>query len=257
MSARLPDLVAHRGYAKRYPENTLPAVEAALRAGVSYIEVDVQLSADGVPMLMHDVELARTTGAAGRITETSFAALSRLRAGEAERPGPRFRDTPIPTLAALIELLGRWPAAQAFVELKRESLDAFGIEAVVARVLDVIAPRIDRCIVISFEQTALRQIRIQARAAGAPRIGWVVSVWDEAQRAIADELAPDYLFCNYTKIPEPDTPLWPGPWRWAFYEVTDPAVALALARRGAALIETMALDAYTIPPWSLRINDDV
>jgi len=253
MSTPRPELVAHRGYAGRYPENTLPAVEAALRAGVNYIEVDVQLTADGMPVLLHDVELARTTGAAGRVIDLSFAALRQLRAGETARLGPHLRDTPIPTLAALLDLLDAWPVAQVFVELKRESLDAFGIEAVVARVLDVLAPRIDRCIVISFEQEALRRVRLQARAAGTPRIGWVVSTWDEPQRAIATVLAPDYLFCNHTKIPDPETPLWPGPWRWAFYEVADPAVALALARRGAALIETMALDAYAIPPWSLRI----
>jgi glycerophosphoryl diester phosphodiesterase len=257
MNARRAELVAHRGYAGRYPENTLPAVEAALRAGVNYIEVDVQLSADGVPVLMHDVELARTTGAAGRVTETTLAALSRLRAGETARLGPRFRDTPIPTLAALMSLLDAWPAAQVFVELKRDSLDAFGADPVVARVLDVLAPGIERCIVISFEPEALRRIRLQARASGTPRIGWVVSAWDEEQRAIATALAPDYLFCNHAKIPNPETLLWPGPWKWAFYEVADPSVALALAQRGASLIETMALDAYTVPPWSLRIANGI
>lgn len=252
MSGRTPELVAHRGYAKRYPENTLPALAAALRAGVHYIEVDVQLTADGVPVLFHDVELARTTGAAGRITESAFNTLLQLCAGEVARLGPRFRDTPIPPLAALVELLGVWPAAQAFVEIKRDSLEAFGTDAVIARVLDTLAPCRDRCIVISFEQDAL----VHARAAGAARIGWVVTGWDEAQRAIANALAPDYLFCNYTKLPAADTPLWPGPWRWVFYEVTDPALALVLAQRGADLIETMALDAYAIPPWSLRMADD-
>lgn len=253
MKTRIPTLVAHRGYAKRYPENTLPAIAAALRAGVKYIEVDVQVSADGVPVLFHDVELARTTGAAGRVIETSFTELSRLRAGETARLGPRFRNTPIPTLAALTELLGAWPAAQAFIELKRDSLDAFGTDTVIARVLDILAPCRERCVLISFEHDAL----IRVRTAGAARIGWVVTSWDEAQHDIATALAPDYLFCNYTKLPAADTPLWPGPWRWAFYEVTDPAIALALAQRGAALIETMALDAYTVPPWSLQVDDDV
>lgn len=247
-----PHIIAHRGYAKRYPENTLPAVVAALRAGVNYLEVDVQLTADGVPVLLHDVELARTTGAAGRITETTFAELGRLRAGETARLGPRFRDTPIPTLASLMELLGAWPAAHAFIEIKRESIEAFGADAVVARVLGALAPRLDRCVPISFAQEAL----VRARAAGAPRIGWVLTHWDEAQREIAAALAPDYLFCNHAKLPAADTPLWPGPWRWAFYEVTNPALALELARRGAALIETMALDAFALPPWSLRGGDD-
>ena len=252
MNARLPTLVAHRGYAGRYPENTLPAVAAALRAGVSCVEIDVQLTADGVPVLFHDADLARTTGAAGRITGTAFPALQGMRAGETARLGPRFRATMIPTLAEFAELLRAWPAAQAFVELKRESLDTFGSDAVVARVLDALAPCLDRCILISFDEHALSR----ARAAGAPRIGWVVGAWDDVQRNIAEALAPDFLFCNHTRIPDPSTPLWPGPWQWAFYEVTDPALALDLARRGATLVETMALDAFTGPPWSLTIADE-
>src|SRR5207244_2240185 len=55
----LPDLVAHRGYALRYPENTLVALDAAIRAGAKYVELDVQLSKDGFPVLMHDKTLAR------------------------------------------------------------------------------------------------------------------------------------------------------------------------------------------------------
>ena len=50
----IPELVAHRGYALHYPENTLIGIEAAIRAGARYVEVDVQLSADKVPVLFHD-----------------------------------------------------------------------------------------------------------------------------------------------------------------------------------------------------------
>jgi glycerophosphoryl diester phosphodiesterase len=252
MTGPAPPLVAHRGYAGRYPENTLLAVETALRAGVGYIEVDVQLTADHVPVLFHDLELKRTTGAKGRITDITLDEASRLRAGETARFGLRFRDTPVPTLAALIELLQAWPGAQAFIEIKRESLDAFGTEAVVKRIMDTLAPCRERCVTISFDQDAL----IAARACGAARIGWVITAWSEAQHDVADALSPDYLFCNHRKLPAADTLLWSGPWRWVFYEVADPALARALARRGPALIETMALDAYAVPPWSLRIADD-
>ena len=117
MTDRAPPIVAHRGYAGRYPENTLPAVEAALRAGVEYIEIDVQLTADHVPVLFHDIELKRTTGARGLITGITFEDSTRLRAGEVARLGLRFRDIAIPTLAALVGLLQAWPKVQAFIEI--------------------------------------------------------------------------------------------------------------------------------------------
>ena len=52
-------LLAHRGWASRYPENSRAGIEAALRAGVPSVEIDVQLSGDGVPMVIHDAGLER------------------------------------------------------------------------------------------------------------------------------------------------------------------------------------------------------
>ena len=60
----LPELVAHRGNAADFPENTLPALRSALDAGIPWVEIDVHLSADGVPFVIHDVRLDRTTRSA-------------------------------------------------------------------------------------------------------------------------------------------------------------------------------------------------
>ncbi|HEX9880082.1 MAG TPA: glycerophosphodiester phosphodiesterase family protein [Candidatus Binatia bacterium] len=234
---RLPALVAHRGYTRHYPENTLPACEAALGAGARYVEVDVQLTADGVPVLFHDLELRRTTGAAGRITGIPFDALEKLSAGETERLGPRFRDTQVPALSALVDQLQAWRDVHAFIELKPESMQVFGLETVVAKVMAIIPPIAGRSTLISFDREAMRY----ARSLGARSIGWVLTAYSEEMLAKARSEAPDYLFCNYTKVPTDDSPLWVGPWRWVVYEITDASVALALAARGAALIETMAV----------------
>ena len=59
------ELVAHRGHALEFPENTLPAFESALQLGVRWLELDVQLSSDHVPMVLHDATLERTTAATG------------------------------------------------------------------------------------------------------------------------------------------------------------------------------------------------
>ena len=55
-------LVAHRGHAAAFPENTLPALRSALELGAAWLEFDIQLSADRIPVLCHDASLQRTAG---------------------------------------------------------------------------------------------------------------------------------------------------------------------------------------------------
>lgn len=238
-SPRIPCLVAHRGYAARYPENTLPAVEAALRAGACYVEVDVQLSADGMPLLLHDANLKRTAGIDAGIFDLTLEHAKQVHVDE---------DVTIPALAALVELLHDWPRVTAFIEIKEESLARYGTAYTVERTLAALEPCAAQCVPISFTVAAVEQ----ARALGAHAIGWVVREWDTASRATAEALAPEYLFCNHTKLPPPPLPLWQGPWRWALYEIADPKLALALAARGADLIETMDIAAMLRHPLLRR-----
>ena len=55
-------LVAHRGQPQSYPENSLAGFEHALQAGASYVETDVQITSDGVPVLSHDANLLEISG---------------------------------------------------------------------------------------------------------------------------------------------------------------------------------------------------
>ncbi len=108
-------LIAHRGGGDRAPENTLAGLRAAAAAGFSAVEFDVMLSADGVPVLIHDETLARTSNGHGQVCQTTAAQLARLDAGSWFAPA--FSGEPIPTLAealALCRQLGLW----ANVEIK-------------------------------------------------------------------------------------------------------------------------------------------
>jgi glycerophosphoryl diester phosphodiesterase len=93
------------------------------------------------------------------------------------------------------------------------------------------------CVVISFNYEALVYARKQASVA----IGWIITTWDEANHQLAKELTPDYLICNYRKVPFDNGGLWTGPWAWALYDVTDPALALQLHQQGADMISTFAI----------------
>jgi len=233
----IPKLVAHRGHASQYPENTLPAIESALKAGACYIEVDIQLTADGVPVLFHDDDMLRITGQSQCITQLNANQLHQYSACETARFGEKYTATSIPTLAELLTLLSAWPDRQAFIEIKDESTKRFGTDLVVKEIMRQLTPFGTQCIPISYEVAALES----ARALGAHSIGWVAAKWDEASHQIARQLEPDYLFTNHSRLPENPDDIWRGPWQWALYEVTDPELALALATKGIELIETMAI----------------
>jgi glycerophosphoryl diester phosphodiesterase len=79
--ARRPLVIAHRGGAGLWPENTLYAFERAARAGVDVIETDAHLTADGAVVLIHDATVERTTDGAGRVAQMTLAELKRLDAG--------------------------------------------------------------------------------------------------------------------------------------------------------------------------------
>jgi glycerophosphoryl diester phosphodiesterase len=229
-----PTIVAHRGDAEHFPENTLPAFEAAWRGGLRHVELDVQVSADGVPYVIHDAALDRTTNATGDLRLMHAGQLDGIDAGEPARFGRRHAGTPLPRLSSALALMEDFPASQAFVEVKRASLVHHGHARCMEKVLAALAPAAGRCIVISFDAEACRI----ARAAGVP-VGWVVH-GDSAERLTTLEaLAPDYAFCDHRELPATGA-LPTGPWRWVIYEVVDAPLALELASRGAAMIESMA-----------------
>ncbi len=116
-------IAGHRGGADSAPENTLPAVRAALDAGYDYVEVDLQLTVDGHAVLMHDATVDRTTDGHGRIASLTLAEVRELDAGSSFSGA--FAGTGVPTAEeffdvlaphrgrAILDLKGRWDAAAA------------------------------------------------------------------------------------------------------------------------------------------------
>jgi glycerophosphoryl diester phosphodiesterase len=86
-----PLVIAHRGASAERPENTLAAFRRAIAVGADGIELDVQMTGNGVPVVFHDETLRRLTGAAGRLEARSWAELARLRVRGDEKI-PRLSD---------------------------------------------------------------------------------------------------------------------------------------------------------------------
>lgn len=216
-------LVAHRGHVARYPENTLPALEDALRLGAPWIEFDVQLSRDAVPYLFHDRQLTRLCALNAAVHELDSAQLSSLRTAE----------IPLARLDQVPPLLARYPHAQAFVEIKRVALEQHGAARVLERVRSSLASIAARCVWISFDFDFLWLARQQ----GIARLGAVIDRWEERLDPRLERLQPEFLFADLEGLPAQGE-LRFGNAQLVIYEVGDASTARALHSRGVGSVET-------------------
>lgn len=179
-------IISHRGAAAIAPENTLAAMRVAIEQGVEFVETDVRLTADGVPILMHDPTLDRTTSGRGPVVHRTFAEIRALDAGSwfssdfAGEPVPtleEFLDELAPsTTRALVELKGEWATGQieAVVELlrarymvNRVALQSFELPTL--QQLQELAPEFARILLTRAwdEGTVQEAVELQVSAVGA------------------------------------------------------------------------------------------
>ena len=149
-------VIAHRGASGYAPENTLAAFELAVRQGADAFELDVRLTADGVPVVIHDPSLDRTTDRRGPIGALRLNDLHEIDAGarltlDGGRTFPfRARGVRIPTL---VDVLRAFPEMPVLVEVK----EAAAQEAVRRVILEEAA--VDRCVLASEDHAALQIFR--------------------------------------------------------------------------------------------------
>jgi glycerophosphoryl diester phosphodiesterase len=154
---KLPPVIGHRGAAACAPENTLAGFRAAAACGARWVEFDVRLAADGVPVVIHDATLRRTTDGRGRVERMTAAALARLDAGSWFHG--RFRGERIPTLA---QALACARSLRLGVNIEVKPVPAAGAAAAraVAAALEGADPR--RVLVSSFDWSVLATLAADA-----------------------------------------------------------------------------------------------
>jgi glycerophosphoryl diester phosphodiesterase len=157
-------IIAHRGASAEAPENTLPAFELAMAQGADAFELDVRASADGVPIVIHDPTLVRTTDRADYVGALSSAELRSADAGARFSPDGgrtfpwRGRGIHIPTLA---EVLRAFPSMPVLIEAKEAR-----VGGAVRRVL-IEERAADRCVIASALEAAVVGFREAPFLAGA------------------------------------------------------------------------------------------
>ncbi|GGL18721.1 glycerophosphodiester phosphodiesterase [Mangrovihabitans endophyticus] len=205
--------VAHRGYSAVAPENTLPALDAAVLAGASLIEFDVRTTADGVPVVIHDRTVDRTTSGIGEVGELTWAQIHELDAGSwfsaayagarvplladvlsllcaprAQKPAP---ERPVPPAEAPDEIADPPPAPpspELLLEIKSPAT-AEQVEAILGMVGE--AGLLERTVVQSFDPDV---VRLAAEAVPQVRRGLLRFDFDADQLAVAKDLG--LTFCN-------------------------------------------------------------
>lgn len=151
-----PSIVAHRGASSTRPENTASSFEEAVRLGAPLVELDVRLSRDGVPIVMHDPTVDRTTDGAGVVAELTAAEIAGLNAGTVERPEP------VPTLAEVLVLLsGRAGVVLEIKNLPGEPGYETGRESIVEAVHAELGRRtfVGPVLVVSFNPASIAASR--------------------------------------------------------------------------------------------------
>jgi glycerophosphoryl diester phosphodiesterase len=177
------EIIAHRGYSARAPENTLASMDRAIAAGADAVEWDVHLTADGTPVVIHDDTLQRTSDGRGRVRDHTLEQLRALDFGGWF--GREFAGERIPTLAEALERTrGR---VRVYCEIK-QGADTDEVDRIFDLVRD--ADRVGDVVFISFDWQTLA--RIHARDAEAST-GFILDdrrLFDDAlERAAADPRA--------------------------------------------------------------------
>ncbi len=178
------EIIAHRGFSARAPENTIAAIDAAIDAGADAIEFDVHTAGDGNPVLFHDEMLSRTSNGVGPVRRRTLAQLQKLDAGgwfDSTFAGER-----IPAFGEALAHIGdRVPRIYAEVKGFRELED---LDRMI-RFADEVGQK-ERTVFIAMNWTLLDRMRSQDPSL---QIGYVVDgadgVDEAVRRATGDERA--------------------------------------------------------------------
>lgn len=189
---RLPHVIAHRGASARAPENTLPAFTLAKELGATWVEFDVHLTKDLVPVVIHDDLLSNTTDGRGKVSDTNLDELLLLDAGKWF--GTQFENVHIPTLKQVINHLVDLDL-NANIELKCEKGQEKNLAEQVCRVMEEVWP-VEKSAPL-FSSFSVDTLRIFRASSESALIGLLFNVWRADWCKVADELGAVSVHLNY------------------------------------------------------------
>jgi len=225
--------VAHRGECQSYIENTLTSITEAIKNGITNIEIDVQLSKDGVPILFHDRSLSRMCNKSKAIAEIELSSLKQLTLKPDDNVHLERKTDKIPTLCEVVSLIQKHPQITLFVEIKRVNFLHFSYQQVYNCTIKILKPILSQVVLISFSYRFLRLCRSHSLQA----IAYVLPSWQQFTPKMLAKLQPKYIFCNITRTPKAyifDN----SKFSWVVYEISNTAEASDFNNRGVQYLES-------------------
>jgi len=237
------EIIAHRGFSARAPENTLASLRAAIDAGADAVEFDLHTAACGTPVVFHDAMLSRTTNGVGPVRRRTFAQLRTLDAGSWFAPG--FEGERIPSFAEALALV-RGKVGRVYAEVKgyRELED---LDRMVSIVDD--AGMRAQVTFISLNWTILERMRGRESLLA---IGYVVDDEGEVEEALQRAWRDPYAMLDFrhdllTSDPTLADRCVEGGVDTAVWTVDDPALAERILALGTRRITTNRVE--TLLGW--------
>ena len=231
MSWPYPKIVAHRGGGTLAPENTLGAIRKGASMGFKGVEFDVMLTADALPIIIHDETLERTTNGRGQVPLMKYSELVSLDAGKGERI-PTFEEA-----ARLCRALGVW----ANVEIK----PARGHERATGLAVSLLARDLWRGAALPPVLSSFSTVALEAAQEAAPELprGYLVKKIPENWRETMQRLGCVALHCNHEYLTEElAAGIHGAGFSIALWTLNEPAEARRLLAMGADCLIIDALD---------------
>jgi glycerophosphoryl diester phosphodiesterase len=231
-------VVAHRGDCQFDFENTIQSIITAIENGIKCIEIDIQLTKDGVPVLYHDRSLKRMAATNSPVAKLRFDEICQLKLLPVDENINKKRDAKISSLQEIVELVQRYPEVTLFVEVKRVNFLSFSYQAVYQQIFKLLKPILTRVVVISFSYRFLRLCQQRSLQA----IAYVLPTWQHYSTKMLTKLQPQYIFCNEEIVPNDylfsELHFSSTKAIWVLYEVAEVAKVREFYRRGVKHFET-------------------
>jgi glycerophosphodiester phosphodiesterase len=159
-------ITAHRGSSIKAPENTMAAFELAVENMTDFIELDVQLTSDNVPVIMHDRSLYRTTGVNAKVSELTYSQIRELDAGSYF--GKEFAGEKVPSLEEVL----RFVKGKARLNIELKSGDTVYTADKVAELIQKYDMQND-CVITSFDYNMLKRVK---ELTDDIQVGYILSI---------------------------------------------------------------------------------
>lgn len=187
---------AHRGFSWAAPENTDYAFMEAVKADADYIELDVQMTADGEVVVFHDSELERLSNGSGKLSDRTYSELRALNAAGKFRNDPDYGDAWIMLLSEVLEKYG------SEIMFNIEIKDVGNVSETARKTVDIIKKYgiEDTCYVTSFSYTALKTVKEIAPHIKTAIITHLAALSSYSKLSAVDAVSMNYLFVNQSVV---------------------------------------------------------